>query len=290
MVNKGLLPRSIVCPGEGCSNIISKYKKINAETEGNFQLKFVCPKRGCQKTISAKTNTWFSNSKISIKKSLILTYCFVTKCEIKRACIETSGRSYGRVNTSLETVCDLYSYCREVCVDSLYSGDSIVKIGGINCTVEIDESKFGRRKYNKGRIVEGQWVLGGICRESRECFLVPVSDRSSDTLIPIILERVEKGTIIITDEWRPYNKLNELGYTHKTVNHSEHFVDPITGAHTNLIENTWWCVKRQLPSTHTTKRNFLEHLAEYMWRRRHSNKVCLFSQMLEEIKRLYPGI
>ncbi|CAG8848563.1 18529_t:CDS:2, partial [Racocetra persica] len=28
--------------------------------------------------------------------------------------------------------------------------------------VEIDKSKFGKRKYNKGKRVEGQWVFGGV--------------------------------------------------------------------------------------------------------------------------------
>ncbi len=29
-------------------------------------------------------------------------------------------------------------------------------------TVEIDESKFGKRKYNRGQNIDGHWVLGGI--------------------------------------------------------------------------------------------------------------------------------
>jgi hypothetical protein len=39
------------------------------------------------------------------------------------------------------------------------------KIGGINKTVEIDESKFGRRKYHRGHPVMGQWVFGGVGHE-----------------------------------------------------------------------------------------------------------------------------
>jgi hypothetical protein len=37
------------------------------------------------------------------------------------------------------------------------------------------------------------------------------------------------GTTIWSDEWRAYNGLNQLGFRHHTVNHSRHFVDPVTG-------------------------------------------------------------
>ena len=44
------------------------------------------------------------------------------------------------------------------------------KIGGPGKTVEIDESKFGKRKYHRGKRVEGVWVFGGIERERRRSF------------------------------------------------------------------------------------------------------------------------
>ena len=41
---------------------------------------------------------------------------------------------------------------------------SKTKIGGPGTVIEVDEAKFGRRKHHKGRIIEGQWVVGGIER------------------------------------------------------------------------------------------------------------------------------
>ena len=60
------------------------------------------------------------------------------------------------------------------------------QIDGPGMTVESVESKFGKMKFNHGRCIEGQWVFGGICRQTKACFLVPVGQRDMDTLLPII--------------------------------------------------------------------------------------------------------
>ena len=113
---------------------------------------------------------------------------------------ETSGVCYGdSVVTSSETVSDNNSYCREVMIDSLFVDGEVKQIGGANCTVEIDEAKFGKRKYNRGRMVEGQWVLGGICRETKETFFVPVEDRTSETLIGLIKKHDRTGILRMPD-------------------------------------------------------------------------------------------
>ena len=42
-----------------------------------------------------------------------------------------------------------------------------LKIGGPGKVVEIDESKFGKRKFHRGRRADDVWVLGGIERDSK---------------------------------------------------------------------------------------------------------------------------
>ena len=79
------------------------------------------------------------------------------------------------------------------------------------------------------------WVLGGIERNSNNCFLVPVAVRDAATMVHIIQQYVLPGTLIITDEWRAYSSLSNLGYGHQTVNHSQQFVNPINGAHTQNV-------------------------------------------------------
>uniref|UniRef100_A0A0L8H8M8 ISXO2-like transposase domain-containing protein n=1 Tax=Octopus bimaculoides TaxID=37653 RepID=A0A0L8H8M8_OCTBM len=73
-----------------------------------------------------------------------------------------------------------------------------------------------------------------------------VPDRSAATLEAVIIENVLPGTIVHTDKWASYRNLQQLGYIHRTVNHSTNFVDPETGACTNHTEAYWSRFKRRL--------------------------------------------
>ena len=93
-------------------------------------------------------------------------------------------------------MCDWLNFIREVFIVNAVENSE--KIGGPGKIVEIDESKFGKRKY-KGKRVEGEWVFGGVERESSACFMVIVPDRSADTLLRIIKENIVEGTTIYSD-------------------------------------------------------------------------------------------
>jgi transposase-like protein len=133
--------------------------------------------------------------------------------------------------------------------------------------VEIDESKFGKRKYHRGHRVDGVWVFGIIERESGQVIMIPVAKRSRAYLLPIIKHYIMEGTTIISDCWRAYDCLDDEGFEHLRVNHSINFVDPDTGAHTNRIESSWGACKAVVLRQHRNKRMVEGHLAVYLFQK-----------------------
>ncbi|XP_031337372.1 uncharacterized protein LOC116168438 [Photinus pyralis] len=122
-----------------------------------------------------------------------------------------------------------------------------VLLGGEGVTVETDEAKIGKRKYNRGRRIEDQWIFGDYERGSGNVFILPVPDRTTDTLLELIREHIRPGTTIISDCWCSYQCLGTEGFRHLTVNHSLTFMDPDTGAHTQNIERLWRDVRGGIP-------------------------------------------
>jgi hypothetical protein len=101
--------------------------------------------------------------------------------------------------------------------------------------IQIDESKLGKRKHERGRRVEGIWVLGLVealipedvnkrtyeytdvitgVTETRYHFeagnriFVTVPNRTAATLLPIIYNFCKPQTVIRSDGWRAYRPLH----------------------------------------------------------------------------------
>jgi transposase-like protein len=185
------------------------------------------------------------------------------------------------LNIAAHTAVDWDSFCRETCEVTLMEREH--PIGGPGKIVQIDESKFGKRKYHRGHRVEGQWVFGGIEEESRRSFMVAVEKRDESTLLPIIERHIAKCSIIVSDCWKAYINLEKHGYEHRLVNHSKEFVNN-DGDHTNKIEGHWRQAKCKMPSFGVRKIAFSSYLAEFLWRYEHKGKD-LFSMFLWDVKK-----
>lgn len=158
-----------------------------------------------------------------------------------------------------ETIADWYSYCREVTIDALDRlYDKTGMIGGEGHIVEIDETKIGKRKYNRGRMVEGSWIFGmiDITTKNEADYRLEICEdnrRNEENLLKYIKKHIKPGTTIYSDCWSAYVNLEQHGYKHYTVNHSVESV------------SSWRDLKRKLHGTH--KDQLGEYLCAYLWRR-----------------------
>ncbi|KAG0438478.1 hypothetical protein DMUE_3065 [Dictyocoela muelleri] len=186
------------------------------------------------------------------------------------------GTSYKKIarelNVSRATVSDYCDQIRDIISEHMVTTN--VKIGGYrgNSTtkiVEIDESLFFKRKYNRGRLVEGQWYVGGVERGTNRSFIVPVFDRSAETMARIIMNNVLPGSTIITDQWRAYERAlrNMPDFQHRSVNHCINFVDPFDSTiHTQSIEGLWSLAKKYLDDKRGISQDqHEEFLIQFVW-------------------------
>jgi transposase-like protein len=160
-------------------------------------------------------------------------------------------------------------------------------LGGPGKIVEIDEAKIGKRKYNRGRIVRGQWVFGCYERDSGRIFVIPVKDRTESTLIKEIRDHILPGTIIHSDGWRGYTSISQHNYIHACVNHSQNFVDPVTGCHTQNIERVWRDMRGAIPRYGISQKHYKFYLAEFLFKRIYAfdERIEAFFQIMKD---MYP--
>ena len=109
--------------------------------------------------------------------------------------------------------------------------------------VELDESYFGgRRKGRCGRGAAGKVVVFGILKRNGRGYTVVVNNAKSDTLMPVIKQKIMSDSIVYTDSLSSYDKLDVSGFIHYRINHSKEFADRQN--HINGIENFWNQAKR----------------------------------------------
>ncbi|KAL5488798.1 hypothetical protein EMCRGX_G017798 [Ephydatia muelleri] len=233
-----------------------------------------CTTKRCRKELALRSGTYFEGSNIAMEQIIRILHLHVVD-------EDTSWKN------DVGSRIDRYNCIRDVCIQ--YFLDHSSMIGGPGVEVKIDESKFGKRKYNRGRQVEGHWVFGGVERVTGECFMVEVARRDAATLIPIIQQYIRPGSIIHSDQWAAYNQITAAtGMAHMTVNHSFNFVDPATGVHTQGVESMWSCCKRLMIEERTMHSQLFEtYLPEFMWRRRFGGPEA-FSNILKHIAEQYP--
>ena len=108
-------------------------------------------------------------------------------------------------------------------------------------------------------------MWGVLDRQQRKVRATIVPKVNREALQSAVLNQVEHGSTIYTDEAKVYRSLPKE-YTHEFVNHVERYVNG--RVHTNGLENFWSLLKRTVSGTYVAVEPFHLHryLDKYMFR------------------------
>ncbi|XP_071576627.1 uncharacterized protein [Temnothorax nylanderi] len=281
LIQHGVLANTIKCSQCG-DNINIDKDTLTYRCRRRYYIKNIHKKRVCKQCDfykSAKTGTWFHKSHLDIATICKIVACFLMLRHPRH------DITMAETGVASATITDWFNFCREVCV--FWADKYSTKLGGPGHTVEIDETKIGHRKYNRGRLLKGNWIFGGYEQDSKKVFIVPVEDRTEKTLLACIKEWILPGTTIMSDCWKSYNCLSNEDFQPLTVNHSYNFVDPESGAHTQHIERVWREVRANIPRYGTKSEHLLGYLSEYLFTRAYK-RLERIEAFFEIIAEMYP--
>jgi len=150
--------------------------------------------------------------------------------------------------------------------------------------VEADESYFGGvRKGRRGRGASGKVAVFGLLKRGGKVYTAIIPNAKTETILPIIKEKVEPDSIVYTDTFRSYNALDVSDFRHHRINHSKLFADKQN--HINGIENFWNQAKRHMRKFNGIKQdNFYWFLKECEWRFNGGNHQELLKQLKYWVK------
>ncbi|XP_071963955.1 uncharacterized protein [Antedon mediterranea] len=231
----------------------------------------------CRRTIAMRTGTFLSGQKIEMDNWLNLVYYWAAETPVKQAIVHTGLKP--------KVVIQQYRFLRDLCSRKLLATPAAL-LGGPGITVQTVERCFSQGKKNG---CGQQWIFGLVDTSTKPArgYLHYVEDREATTLLPIIEDKTQDGTVIHSDKWTTYRRDSTL----HGIADNRHFVNPVGEVYTKqIVESYWNKAKSKFKAMKGVKREWLnEYLDEFMWREEYGKDLLqCFENIIDHIAEIYP--
>lgn len=211
----------------------------------------------CRLKFTVKVGTMFSDSHIPLQKWF---YAIYLNTSLKKGISSIQLAKY--LGITQKTAWFMLQRIR-------YSVEKAGRSDLLGNIVEADETYVGGKKHDgmRGRGASGKTPVVGIAERKGGIRLAVTKDTTANTLDKIITDNVAPGSTVMTDEYRPYSHVKQLGFEHKRVNHGyKNFV--IGESHTNTIEGAWSHFKLSIRAIYigVSSKHLQKYCAEYEYR------------------------
>lgn len=222
----------------------------------------------CKEDFTVRTGTIFERSHVPLHKWVYAMYLLVTA----RKGISSLQLSK-EIGVTQKTAWFMLHRLREAC------GGDLAKLQGI---VEIDETYVGGLEANKherdklkaGRGTVGKTPVLGMKERGKggRTKAIKIAATDAQTIQDQIVQNVEVGSTLHTDEHMAYADMGGLFYDHDTVNHSQGEYER-DGVHTNSIESVFAVLKRGLVGVyhHASPKHLTRYVDEFAFRLNEGN-------------------
>jgi hypothetical protein len=246
MVQTEMLPIERTC--NKCSEIMSP------TFNGYLGLTFICYK--CYVRENIKTHTFWSGMKLSLDK--ILLFCFLWVIGLKESEIA------GVMDFTQSAV---HAICKKI--RQKVKEDYLRHFQRFSHVVEMADFNFYKRKIEIGKAKNNEkWVLGLYERDTKSCYLELMPKRKPEFIQKIVQERCNIGTVIVSDQWASYGKLENLGFPHYTWDKLRSFIDEENpNIHTQHLRSIFNWIKYDVKMKHRSSYELQDHIYEWLWRK-----------------------